>query len=114
MKQDLTITNYEVLNDVLLVAFKEQDDVMIELKKLRMNCPCASCQGETDALGNIYRGPQPKYTDKSFELNGIQPVGYYGLRTSLTALIIEKEESYGRETFFGKIITIQAFIQRHY
>ena len=80
MKQDLTITNYEVLNDIILVAFKEQDDIMIRLKKLRMNCPCASCQGETDALGNIYRGPQPKYTDKSFELNGIQPVGYYGLR----------------------------------
>ena len=29
MKQDLTITNYEVLNDILLVAFKEQDDIMI-------------------------------------------------------------------------------------
>ena len=80
MKQDLTIANYEVLNEVLLVAFNEQNVVMIELKKLRMYCPCASCQGETDALGNIYRGPQPKYTDKSFELNGIQPVGYYGIR----------------------------------
>ena len=32
MKKDVTITNYEVLNDVLLVAFKEEDDVMIELK----------------------------------------------------------------------------------
>ena len=53
MKQDLTITNYEVLNNVLLVAFKEQNDVMIELKKLRMNCPCASCQGETLSLIHI-------------------------------------------------------------
>ena len=79
MKKDVTITNYEVLNDVLLVAFKEQDDVMIELKKLRMNCPCASCQGETDALGNVYRGPQPKYSELSFQINGIQPVGYYGI-----------------------------------
>ena len=80
MNKDLTITNYEVLNDVLLVAFKEQGDVMIELKKLRMNCPCASCQGETDALGNVYRGPQPKYSELSFQINGIQPVGYYGIR----------------------------------
>ena len=80
MKQDITITNFEVLNNTLIVAFKRLDDIMVDLEKLRKNCPCASCQGETDALGNIYRGPKPKYSELSFQINGIQPVGYYGIR----------------------------------
>ena len=80
MKQDITITNFEVLNNTLIVAFEKLDDIMVDLEKLRKNCPCASCQGETDALGNIYRGPKPKYSELSFQINGIQPVGYYGIR----------------------------------
>jgi len=80
MKQDITITNFEVLNNTLIVAFEKLDDIMVDLEKLRKNCPCASCQGETDVLGNVYRGPQPKYSELSFQINGIQPVGYYGIR----------------------------------
>jgi DUF971 family protein len=31
-------------------------------------------------LGNIYKGPAPVLNDSSFQINGIQPVGYYGLQ----------------------------------
>lgn len=80
MKKNLTIINYEILNDVILVAFEESEDIIVNLKTLRENCPCATCQGETDALGNLYKGPKPKLNENSFQINGIQPVGYYGIR----------------------------------
>ena len=80
MNQNLTITNYEILSDMILIAFEDNKDIMVDLKTLRENCPCATCQGETDALGNLYKGPKPKLNDKSFQINGVQPVGYYGIR----------------------------------
>ena len=80
MADNIGIDNYEIVNDLLLVSFSDKSEAMIELKKLRERCPCAKCQGETDALGNLYKGPDVKLTDSSFQVSGIQPVGYYGLR----------------------------------
>ena len=80
MNQNLTITNYEILSDMILIAFEDNKDIMVDLKTLRENCPCATCQGETDALGNLYKGPKPELNEKSFQINGVQPVGYYGIR----------------------------------
>jgi DUF971 family protein len=80
MTDNLAIENYEIVNDLLLVSFSDKSDAMIPLKTLREQCPCAGCQGEKDALGNIYKGPAPVLNDSSFQINGIQPVGYYGLQ----------------------------------
>ena len=80
MSGALAIENYEIVNDQLLVSFSDQSDSMVPLKLLRERCPCASCEGETDALGNIYKGPTEQLTEASFQINGIQPVGYYGIR----------------------------------
>ncbi len=80
MTDNLSIENYEIVNDLLLVSFMDKSDAMIPLKTLREKCHCAACQGEKDALGNIYKGPDPVLTDMSFQLNGIKTVGYYGLQ----------------------------------
>ena len=80
MSDSLSIENYEIVNNQLLVSFSDQSDSMVPLKLLRKRCPCAACEGETDALGNIYKGPTQKLTEASFQINGIQPVGYYGIR----------------------------------
>jgi len=80
MAGNLSIENYEVVNDFLIVSFSDKSEAMIKLRNLRERCPCASCEGETDALGNLYKGPQQKLTEASFQISGIQPVGYYGLR----------------------------------
>jgi len=31
-------------------------------------------------LGNLYKGPEQKLIESSYQISGIQPVGYYGLR----------------------------------
>ena len=80
MSGSLSIENYEIVNDHLLVSFSDTSESMVSLKSLREQCPCASCMGETDALGNLYKGPDPVFNASSYQINGVQPVGYYGLR----------------------------------
>ena len=80
MTGDISIKNFEVVNELLLIIFSDDSEAIVKLKHMRQNCPCASCQGEKDALGNIYKGPDPILNESSFIVSGIQPVGYYGLR----------------------------------
>ena len=79
-KHDKNIKDFDVLNDLLLVNFSDGSEVVIPLRRLRDRCPCEGCEGETDALGNLYKPePQPK-TESSYELRQVLPVGYYGLK----------------------------------
>ena len=80
MSNDLSIKDFETINDLLIVSFTDKTEAIVPLKKLREMCPCASCAGETDALGNLYKDTPKKLTENSFALNGLQPVGYYGIR----------------------------------
>ena len=80
MKNELQIKDIEIVNDLLLVNWSDDRDSMIPLETLRKKCPCAGCVGEKDVLGNLYKGPEQTLTENSFRLNGIQPVGYYGIR----------------------------------
>ena len=81
MSDNVSIENYEVVNNLLLLSFNDHTEAIINLKDLRQRCPCASCEGEKDALGNLYKGPEQKLNENSFLVSGVQPVGYYGLRT---------------------------------
>jgi len=80
MSDDISIENYEVVNNLLLVTFTDSTEAVINIKQLRQRCPCASCEGEKDTLGNLYKGPEQKLNDNSFIISGLQPVGYYGIR----------------------------------
>ncbi len=74
------INHTEAVNDLLLIQWSDKTDSAIPLTLLRNNCPCASCAGEKDALGNMYVGPPQQMTQQSYQLQKLQPVGYYGLR----------------------------------
>ena len=76
---EIVIKNFEIVNELLLVSFSDNSEAIVNLKTLRERCPCASCAGETDALGNLYKGPEQKLIESSYQISGIQPVGYYGL-----------------------------------
>ena len=80
MSNDLSIKEHEIINDLLLVSFTDDTEAIVPIKKLRQMCPCASCAGETDALGNVYKDTPKKLTESSYSISGLQPVGYYGLR----------------------------------
>ena len=74
------IKHTEVVNEFLLVKWTDGSETVILLKNLRENCPCASCAGETDVLGNIYKGPTQERNKNSYRIMSINPVGYYGIR----------------------------------
>ena len=76
----LEIAHSELVNDFLLIKWTDDSESIIYFQALRDNCPCASCSGETDALGNVYKGPEKLKSDSSYQLTQIEPVGYYGLR----------------------------------
>ena len=80
MSTEIVIKNFEIVNELLLVSFSDNSEAIVNLQTLRERCPCASCAGETDALGNLYKGPEQKLIESSYQISGIQPVGYYGLR----------------------------------
>jgi DUF971 family protein len=79
-EKQLHIKSTEIVNNLLLIQWTDETDSAVPLSQMRDNCPCANCAGEKDALGNIYKGPPQQMTDQSYELKGLQPVGYYGLR----------------------------------
>ena len=74
MSNDLSIKDYELINDMLLVSFTDNTEAVVSYEKLRKMCPCASCAGETDALGNLYKSTPKELTKSSFSLKGLQPV----------------------------------------
>ena len=64
------------------LALKWDDGVehFIALKTLRRACPCASCAGEMDIMGNVAKGPDMKLTETSFQIKRLQPIGGYAVQ----------------------------------
>ena len=77
---EIQLTYHEIVNDLLLLQWSNGDEDALPLKLLRKNCPCASCSGEKDVFGNVYKGPTQVLNEASYEIKGIQPVGYYAIR----------------------------------
>ena len=75
----IELVNYTVVGDELALAWGDGREGFIPLEKLRRHCPCAICQGEPDAMGKVVK-PDIKYTDSSFVLLRIEPVGGYALQ----------------------------------
>ena len=64
----------------LAISWSDKKETFIDYFKLRDNCPCANCSGESDIFGNVYKGAHLKKTDKAYELINIIRVGYYAIR----------------------------------
>ena len=64
----------------LAVKWNDGAEHFVSLKLLRQACPCASCAGETDVMGNVAKGPEMKFTDASFRIKHIQPIGGYAFQ----------------------------------
>ena len=64
------------------LALKWEDGVehFISLEAVRRACPCASCAGEMDIMGNLAKGPESKLTEASFQVKRLQPVGGYAVQ----------------------------------
>jgi len=64
----------------LAVKWDDGSESFVSLEKLRRSCPCASCKGETDILGNIYKNPEQKLPPSAFQLKQIVSVGGYAIQ----------------------------------
>jgi DUF971 family protein len=63
----------------LAIKWDDGTESFISLEAMRRNCPCASCHGETDVLGNVYKGPERTLGPASFQLVRLNNVGGYAL-----------------------------------
>ena len=58
----------------------DEDELFINLKKMRLACPCAHCKGEKDIFGNIYKGKLKTLQNNAFEVHTVRTVGNYAIR----------------------------------
>ena len=73
--------NYLVTENHLALKLPDSSELLIDLKKIRMACPCARCGGEKDVFGNIYKidGGRP-LLKKSFKIKFLKLVGNYAIK----------------------------------
>lgn len=64
----------------LAIKWEDGSESFILLETLRRCCPCASCQGETDILGNVYKNPERKLPPSAFQLARLTTVGGYAIQ----------------------------------
>ena len=75
----LELKDAQLIGDELAMRWSDGVESYLPIERLRRACPCASCGGEPDVLGNISR-PDVSYTPASFELVGWQLIGGYALQ----------------------------------
>ena len=71
--------NLQLIGDEFAISWSDGAESFLPLEPLRRACPCASCGGEPDVLGNVAR-PSVSYTADSFELRSWDLVGGYAVR----------------------------------
>jgi len=64
----------------LAIKWPDGRESFIPLEKLRRYCPCASCKGKTDVLGNVHKNPEQPLSATAFELVRILSVGSYAIQ----------------------------------
>ena len=75
------IENIAVVGAELAIRWQDGREDFIPLERLREACPCASCQGEPDALGRVVRPERPAGPG-SAQLRGYDFVGGYAVQFS--------------------------------
>ena len=71
--------NIQQIGEELAIKWDDGSESFISLEVLRRHCPCASCHGETDVMGNVYKGPDRPFTTNSFKLVRLNTVGGYAI-----------------------------------
>jgi DUF971 family protein len=67
------------IGDQLAIKWDDGTESFVSLEKMRRHCPCASCAGETDIMGNVYKGPNRPLSPNAFKLVRISNVGGYAI-----------------------------------
>ncbi|TAL00395.1 MAG: DUF971 domain-containing protein [Verrucomicrobia bacterium] len=70
----------EQIGNELAIKWSDGVESFIPLERLRRHCPCAGCQGETDILGQLHKGPDVALSPEAFKLVRFVPVGGYAIQ----------------------------------
>ncbi len=73
-------SDIQPIGNELAIKWDDGSEDFIPFEKMRRACPCAGCKGETDILGNLYRGPEQPLTAQAFQLVKLAKVGGYALQ----------------------------------
>ncbi len=73
--------NYVITENHLILKTDSSCEYLINLKKIRLACPCAYCKGEKDIFGNIYKlDVEHPLLESAFKIKNIRPVGNYAIK----------------------------------
>ena len=64
----------------IMLVWQNKKEDCLNLKTLRLCCPCAFCSGETDVFGKKYIGDKRNLSDDSIKLKGYSFIGLYAIR----------------------------------
>jgi len=73
-------TKIDIIGSELAIKWDNGSESFIALEKLRRYCPCASCNGERDIMGNVYKGPDKPLGPRSFQIVRMNNVGGYAIQ----------------------------------
>jgi DUF971 family protein len=72
--------NIQQIENELAIKWDDGGESYISLERLRRHCPCASCKGEMDIMGNVYKAAPKPLPTQAFELVRIATVGSYAVQ----------------------------------
>jgi len=75
----LILNNAAVIGDEFALSFADGQEIYLKLPLLRRACPCATCQGEPDALGRVVK-PKVEHGPRAFDLMKFEIVGGYAIQ----------------------------------
>ncbi len=70
----------QVIGSDLAIKWEGGHESYIPLTLLRSACPCASCKGEMDIFGNLYKGEVKPLKQGAVTLASFGAVGGYGIQ----------------------------------
>ena len=73
-------SDIQIIGNELAIKWSDLSESYLPLEVLRRACPCASCKGETDIFGNLYKGPEKPIQADSLRLTHLGTVGGYGVQ----------------------------------
>ena len=76
----VNLNDTQVIGNELALRWAAGMEQFIQLETLRRACPCASCAGEVDVMGNLHKGPDQTLNAASFQVQQIQIVGGYAVQ----------------------------------
>jgi DUF971 family protein len=72
--------NIQAIGGELAIKWEDGSETYLALEKLRRQCPCAGCKGETDVMGHVWKGQGHPLPARAFQLVRIEDVGTYGIQ----------------------------------